>query len=139
VTSFKGKLWLMGGASEKTSDPPEKHYPKFTTYNDVWCSSDGANWTRVLEHAPWEERMWFVSKVYAKRMWIIGGFSNRKSVNFAESWYTEDGATWRRLESDPHWSARHEPTCYVFDKSLWVVAGNSWPLMNDVWRIANGE
>jgi hypothetical protein len=22
------------------------------------------------------------------------------------------------------------------DNSLWVVAGNSWPLMNDVWKLA---
>lgn len=135
VASYSGKLWLMGGAVEKASDPPETHYSKFTTYNDVWCSADGANWTRALEHAPWEERMWFVAKVYADRLWVLGGFSNRKSLNFAEAWYSEDGATWRPFISEPHWSARHEPTCYVFDNSLWVVAGNSWPLMNDVWKL----
>lgn len=135
VASYAGSLWLAGGAVDKPSDPPEKHYPKYTTYNDVWCSSDGTNWTRVLEHAPWEQRMWFVSKVYAKRLWIIGGFSNAKSVNFAEAWYTEDGVTWHEFASETRWSPRHEPTCYVFDHSLWVVAGNSWPLMNDVWRL----
>lgn len=135
VTAFGGKLWLMGGAVSKASDPPEKHYPTYSTYNDVWCSSDGANWTRVLEHAPWEERMWFVSKVYAKQMWIIGGFSNRRSVNFADAWYTEDGVNWHELVSATKWSPRHEPSCYVFDNSLWVVAGNSWPLMNDVWKL----
>lgn len=68
-----------------------------------------------------------------------GGFSNRESINFAEAWYTEDGMTWQECTSDPIFSPRHEVTPYVFDGSLWVVAGNSWPLMNDVWRLTLSE
>jgi hypothetical protein len=139
VATYKDKLWLMGGATSRASDPPEKHYPKYTTYNDVWCSADGVNWTRVLEHAPWKERMWFVSKVYAGKLRIIGGFSNRQSINFAEAWYTDDGVTWQEHKSDPMFSPRHEVTPYVFDGSLWVVGGNMWPLMNDVWRLTLPE
>jgi len=135
VAVCDGKLWLCGGCVQVASDPPEKHYPKFTTYNDVWSSPDGVNWTRVVEHAPWAERMWFVAREYAGRLWIIGGFSNRESKNFAESWHSADGVNWTAVTSDPMWSGRHEPTIYVHDDSLWVVAGNSWPLMNDIWRL----
>jgi hypothetical protein len=135
VTVYKDRLWLMGGATSQASRPPEKHYPKFTTYNDVWSSADGATWTRLLDHAPWAERMWFVAKVYAGKLWILGGFSNRRSVNFAEAWYSEDGKTWREYKSSPMFSPRHEVAPYVFHGSLWVVGGNSWPLMNDVWRL----
>ena len=139
VAVYEGKLWLIGGRTNQPSDPPEKHYPQFTTHNDVWCSTDGANWTRVLEHAPWAERMWFIAREYAGRLWIIGGFSNRQSINFAEAWYTEDGLNWQQFQSESMWSARHEPTVYVFDNSLWVVAGNMWPLMNDVWKLTLPE
>lgn len=139
VTVYGDKLWLMGGATSEASNPPEKHYPKYTTHNDVWCSSEGAKWTRVLEHAPWAERMWFVAKVYAGKLWIIGGFSNRKSVNFAEAWSTEDGKNWQEYKSAPMFSPRHEVTPYVFNDSLWVVGGNMWPLMNDVWRLSLPE
>lgn len=135
VAAYGGKLWLMGGAVSQASDPPEKHYPKYTTYNDVWCSEDGAKWTRVLEHAPWAERMWFAPVVYAGRLWILGGFSNRNSHNSDDAWYTEDGTAWQRFESPVKFSPRHETSCYVFQESLWVVGGNSWPLMNDVWRL----
>ena len=135
VAAYKGKLWLMGGATEGASEPPEKHYAAYTTHNDVWCSEDGEHWTRVLASASWDPRMWFVAEEYAGKLWILGGFSNRESHNFAEAWYTEDGATWHQLKSDPQWSPRHELSPYVFDGSLWVVAGNSWPLMNDVWRL----
>jgi hypothetical protein len=136
VTAFDGKLWLMGGAISKESTPPEKHYPGFATFNDAWCSADGAKWTCVRAHAPWKPRMWFVSKVYAGNMWILGGFSNRMSVNFDEAWYSADGRHWYQLVPErPTFSPRHEVSPYVFKGSLWVVAGNSWPLMNDAWRL----
>jgi hypothetical protein len=136
VAVYDGKLWVMGGSTPVASDPPEKHYKSVTTHNDVWCSTDGATWTKVLEHAPWAERQWFIAKVYRDKLWIIGGFDNRHSANFNDVWYTEDGKNWREFKSETKFSPRHEPTCYVFKDSLWVVAGNSWPLQNDVWRLA---
>ncbi len=51
VAVYGGKLWLCGGAEDKPSDPPEKHYPQYTTHNDVWCSEDGVTWTLVTERA----------------------------------------------------------------------------------------
>ncbi|MCC6444219.1 MAG: hypothetical protein IT210_12295 [Armatimonadetes bacterium] len=135
VAAYKGNLWLMAGSTPETSDPPEKHYKTITTHNDVWSSPDGVKWARVLEHAPWDARTWTVAKAYAGKLWLIGGFDNRNSKNFAEIWYTEDGKDWRRFEADPFFSPRHEPTCYVYKGSLWIAAGNSWPLMNDVWRL----
>ena len=134
AVAFQGKLWVMGGAVEKTNSPPEKVYPKFTTFNDVWCSTGGTDWTRVVEHAPWAQRMWFVPIVYADRLWIIGGFDNVQRANFDDVWWTDDGIKWQRLETKTKFSPRHEVTAYVHENSLWVVAGNSWPLMNDVWQ-----
>lgn len=135
VASFDGKLWLMGGRNNTPRVPPEKHYPQYSTFNDVWCSSDGAQWERVLDQAPWAPRMWFIAQVYTDRLWIIGGFDNVNGGNLGDVWHTRDGKEWQRFDSPVTFSPRHEPTCYVFDGSLWVVAGNSWPLMNDVWRL----
>jgi len=135
TASFDGKLWVMAGATERTNTPPEKLYKHFTTFNDVWCSRDGVNWTRVLEHAPWLARMWVVPIVYDGRLWIIGGFDNVHRANFDDVWWTKDGSAWHRLDTKTKFSPRHEATVYVYDHSLWVVAGNSWPLMNDVWRL----
>ncbi len=135
AVSFQGKLWLLGGAMERTNSPPERTYPKFTTYNDVWSSATGTNWVRVLEHAPWSPRMWFVPIVYADRLWLIGGFDNAHACNLNDVWWTRDGREWTRLETKSSFSPRHEVTAYVHDGSLLVVAGNSWPLMNDVWKL----
>jgi hypothetical protein len=133
--SFDGKLWVMGGATERTNTPPEKLYKQFTTFNDVWCSRDGAQWTCITEHAPWPARMWVIPMVYDDRLWIIGGFDNVNRGNFDDVWWTKDGSTWHRLETRTKFSPRHEATAYVYDRALWVVAGNSWPLMNDVWKL----
>jgi len=139
VASYKGKLWVMGGGVPRPNDPPEKGYDTITTLNDVWSSEDGVTWERVIEHAPWAPRKWFVSAVYADKLWIIGGYDNANSDNFADAWYTEDGVNWTELKSETMWSSRHEPTVYVHDGSLWVVAGNHWPVTNDVWRLTVEE
>ena len=135
AVAFKGKLWVMGGAVEKTNTPPEAVYPGFTTFNDVWCSADGVDWTRVIERAPWAQRMWFIPIVHADRLWIVGGFDNVHRANFDDVWWTDDGIQWHRLDTKTKFSPRHEVTAYVYDNTLWVVAGNSWPLMNDVWKL----
>jgi hypothetical protein len=139
AVSFRGKLWVMGGYLQAANDPPEKHYPQFTTFNDVWSSADGVHWERVLEHAPWSPRMWFISKSYANRMWVVGGFDNVNSANLGDVWHTDDGVNWHRFASEKAFSPRHEPTCYVYDNGLWVVAGNSWPVLNDVCRLTLPE
>ncbi|NKB68307.1 MAG: hypothetical protein GKR89_14690 [Candidatus Latescibacteria bacterium] len=135
VTHYNGRFWVLGGRIESRNDPPEKGYDTMTTYNDVWSSPDGINWTCVLEQAPWIPRMWFIASPYAGRLWIIGGYDNVNYKNFSEVWYTEDGVEWNEFVSEPVFAPRHEPTVYIFDGSLWVVAGNTWPVVNDVWRL----
>jgi hypothetical protein len=135
VAVFHDRLWLVCGATKEENDPPEKTYPQYTTHRDVWCSDNGSDWTRVVEHGPFAPRMWVVAEVYAGRLWMLGGFSNRDHVNFAEAWSSEDGLTWTEYRPQPGFSPRHQVTPYVFGGSLWVVAGNSWPLTNDAWRL----
>lgn len=122
--SFKGKLWVFGGGN---------YLPTYHGYNDVWSSADGANWTRVTEHAPWAERIWFSAVVWRGCMWVLGGWSNDPSKNWNDVWYTADGETWHELKTPTIWSERHEHSAYVFDDKLWIAAGNAWPLVNDVW------
>ncbi|UCD27462.1 MAG: hypothetical protein JSV03_10085 [Planctomycetota bacterium] len=135
VASYDGRLWLMGGRMVGANNPPELCYKDYTTYNDVWCSEDGANWTRVLEHAPWPPRMWPVAAVYDGRLWLIGGFDNVHRKNLGGVWTTQDGRTWQRFHAIQQFAPRHAVTRYIFNDSLWVVAGNTWPVVNDVWRL----
>jgi len=139
VAVHDGKLWVMGGRFNKPRTPPEKGYKTWTSLNDVWCSADGKAWTQVVEEAPWAPRTWFIAKVYRGRLWIIGGYDNIHHTNFADVWHTADGKTWEQFAAQPSFKARHEPTCYIYRDSLWVVAGNTWPVVNDVWRLTVGQ
>ncbi len=139
ILAFNGKLWLMAGSVNIPNDPPEAGYETITTYNDVWCSEDGVTWERVLEHAPWAPRKWVVGEVYRDRMFIIGGYDNRNEANFGDVWWSRDGVNWHELPTPEGYRGRHEVTPYVFDDSLWIVAGNTWPVVNDVWRITIPE
>lgn len=139
VAVFGGKMWLMGGQTPAPGkgfgNPDHKGYAGIDMNNDVWSSTDGVHWSRVVAHAPWRPRMWFAAQTYADRLWILGGYDNDAYANLADIWYTADGVHWNEFNAAAPWSARHMPTTYVFDGSLWVVAGNSWPYTNDVWRL----
>jgi len=140
VAVYGERLWLLGGAIKTPNNPPEKGYEHSTTYNDVWTSADGSEWTRVLEHAPWSPRQWFAARAYAGKLWVIGGYDNVNAANLADVWHTQDGIHWTEVTCEGlSFSARHEPTCYVHKGSLWIVAGNSWPVRNDVWRLTLPE
>ena len=138
------KMWIIGGAA--TGD----YYP-FRTYNDVWCSSDGRNWQRATDDAPWPGRTWGSTVVYRGRLWLLGGFRSEPTwENLGDVWYSADGAEWHELtfpatcrhSGDNNvpvvvgrstWAPRHEMSALVLDDRLYVAGGMVWPLMNDVW------
>ncbi len=43
------------------------------SYNDVWVSSNGANWYQVTDHAPWEARIYHSTTVVNNTMVLMGG------------------------------------------------------------------
>jgi len=132
---YDDKLWVLAGAKSGENDPPEKGYPQTTTLNDVWCSEDGVTWVQTSAAAPWAPRMWVPAITYAGYLWIVGGYDNVNSQNLGDIWYTRDGSTWYQYVSEPSPEARHASSLFVYDDSLWVVAGNTWPVVNDVWRL----
>ncbi len=67
---FDGKIWILVG------DGIGFHY------NDVWSSSDGANWTKVTDSAVWIKRRQHSSVVFNDKIWVLGGYdgSSRNDV-----------------------------------------------------------
>jgi hypothetical protein len=124
---FNDRIWILGGGNYR---------PDHLAFNDVWCSPDGAKWTRMAEHAPWRGRIWFSSVAWRSRIWILGGWADNPSTNLNDVWHSTDGRSWERFDADSTWSPRHEMSAYVFDNRLWIVAGNPWPLINDVWSLS---
>jgi len=119
-----GRMWVLGGGVYDTPKRPDR-----TFYNDVWASSDGANWECVLDCAPWHPRQYHDVAVFDGRMWVMEGWNqgNRNDV-----WYSADGANWYELPDTP-WAPRHAASVFVHDDALWMVAGNN--MFPDVWKL----
>jgi|GEM_PF-6235460 len=74
---YGNKMWVIGGFNVNTN----------TTYEDIWYSSDGINWTELTSEALWGKRYGACSVVYDNKLWIIGGSSNSGLTN--DVWYME--------------------------------------------------
>jgi hypothetical protein len=121
-----GKMWILGGGN---------YVPKYHALNDVWCSSDGVNWTQATGNAAWHPRIWFSSVVYRDRIFVLGGWSNNPSQNWGDVWYSRDGKQWTQLRSKVIWKARHEHSTYVYRDKIWIAGGHAQPLSSEVWSL----
>ena len=110
---YNDKVWLFGGSSK----------------NDVWSSTDGANWTLVNASAGWSARDGHEALVYDNKMWVLGG-DNKNDV-----WSSTDGGNWTQVTASAGWSGRDDPQALVYDNKMWIIAG--WE--NDVWYSTDGE
>lgn len=142
VFGFRGKLWAMGGQTMPgfAPGPPE------TFYNDIWCSEDGANWTRVVEHAAWSPRgMSSGQAIFNDRLWIMGGGTydtpttpTRQFLN--DVWSSPDGINWTCVTEHAAFPPRQYHEIAAWDGKLWVMEGyyKDGGNRNDVWYSADG-
>jgi hypothetical protein len=111
-------------------------------FNDVWASSDGKRWQRLIASAPWEGRglihggVWFNGRIY-----LVGGglkdvapgaTVSETAREFSDIWSSADGVQWRREATElgfaprTHFSIVATPHgCFVSDGSVGTQAGFS--------------
>lgn len=126
---FKDRIWILGGGVYETPGHPDR-----LSYNDVWSSSDGVEWTRHLESAPWAPRTYHSVAVFDGELWVLQGFLEQMDVsgNRNDVWHSPDGVHWTQVPDTP-WKARHATSVFVYDNALWVVAGKN--MQPDVWKL----
>jgi hypothetical protein len=133
-TVCNGKMWIMGGTTVPTGGG--------ALFNDVWSSSDGANWTQVTAHAPWSARAYHQVLSFNNKLWLLGG-GNYQSDYWSsnEVWSSTDGAAWTKVTSNIPWGPRIWFSAEVYDGRMWVLGGSGdtqLELLNDVWSSADG-
>jgi hypothetical protein len=139
---FRDKIWVMGGQTIPRIAQAEEFF-----HRDIWTSTDGASWERVMPKEPyWPQRgMIGGSIVFKDRVWILGGGTydtpkvpERKFFN--DVWSSADGIVWKRHVEHAPWQGRQYHDVAVFDDRMWVLEGYSQPggNRNDVWYSANG-
>ena len=112
LLSFQGRLWLLGGWNPDDLND---------TYNQVWSSVDGLNWSLVTE-APWEGRHTAGWLVFNGRMWVIGGDNNRGHYQ-NDVWSSGDGVSWQQVTDSPPWANRVAPQVHAFKGRIWLLGG----------------
>lgn len=136
TVGFNGKLWVMGGWSTGTGTP----------LNDVWNSTDGANWTQVASTSPWAARGKGQLIVFNNTMFLLGGAASTTGTHYGDVWSTTDGVHWTQTSTAAFPGRRRFGAC-VFNGQLWVAGGegadattNNWPhtMFSDVYTSIDG-
>jgi hypothetical protein len=70
---FQGRMFMMGGWKDG-------RLPTCGASNEVWCSSNGKNWTQLTSGAAWSPRLSGGITVFDGKIWVIGGTENCESM-----------------------------------------------------------
>ena len=98
VVSFGGEMWLMGGKVDDGSANKQGR-----AHGDVWASSNGVNWRRVVESAPWAARQTHQVVSYHGSLWLMGGYNRQgfrntegelEGQSYGDIWRSADGENW---------------------------------------------
>ena len=107
---FKKKMWLSNG-----------FYHGSALHRDLWSSSDGATWVRVLVNTPYVGYSEMV--VFKGRLWAIKG-----SV-----WNSMDGVRWKCVLDKTPFGGRGYGEALVHGGKLWQLGSGP-----DVWSSPDG-
>ncbi len=119
-----GLLFYMGGYNDNRWK------------NDVWTTTDGVEWTRVLEEAPWAKRAFFGIVSHGDYIYIFGGAGHRV---YNDVWRSEDGVSWEEMPT-PGWTPRSHHGVAVLDGRVFVLGGfGDRHRYNDVWASEDAE
>lgn len=134
---FQGKMWILGGVETYFTGTPQ------ALLNDVWCSTDGKNWKRVTDKAPWAPRAFHGAVVHDDKIWIMGGGNYRPEFSgYNDVWNSPDGVHWTCVTDHAPWPDRIWFSNTVYRDRIWVAGGWSdkpsvnW---NDVWYTSDGK
>ncbi len=122
----EGNAWFLGGSNDMDR----------RSFNEVWKTTDGTEWTLVNEAAPWTGRYWHTVAWFDSKMWLMAGMATGTEMN--DVWYSEDGIDWKELKSPAENSpaaTRHAQSTTVYDNALWYMCGiasnNSWKIVKE--------
>jgi hypothetical protein len=93
--------------------------------SDVWVSSDGRSWARVVEHAPWSAAPGYAVLAHAGRLWVLDAM---RAI-----WSSTDGRRWTQVCACGPWSADADFGAASYRGRIWVVGDDA-----RVWSSADG-
>jgi hypothetical protein len=100
-------------------------------YKDVWYTTDGVDWVRSTDWAPWAARTHFSVTSTPAFIYITDGSVRLQQQLSNEVWRTNTGHTWDIVRPIP-WQPRHASSVVYHNGKLILAAGF---LYADVWSM----
>ena len=131
---FQNKLCVLCG------DERDGTYKK-----DVWNTSDGINWVKILDNAPWGNRASPYITVFNDKIWLMGGqeFQPLGDSVYNDIWNSDDGVNWQKVVETAPWKPRsmiHGSA--ILDNKMWIFGGGNYnnprEYYHDVWSSSDG-
>lgn len=117
TTVFDGKMWLIAGYSG---------YER----SDVWYSTNGIDWTMLVDVAGFVPCHRTRSVVFNDRIFLISGYASYTTFS------SPDGLSWQGHGNTPGRPEGH--TAIVYDNKIWKIAGGRGDENNDVYSSEDG-
>lgn len=107
--------------------------------NEVWRTKNGKDWERLAD-APWPGRGMVLNSCVQNdtTLWLLGGGSLSRYMDFNDVWKTNDGINWKLVNEGAPWHVRHWQTVAWHDNKMWVINGYTDTDDNDVWYSQDG-
>jgi len=118
VVTHDDAIYLLGGEVGFVCQPFPGCEPPY--FNDVWRTTDGANWELVTEAAGWSPRPGHQCESITAEIVCFGGFGQEE--NPIDMWASADGADWRLLTQNPWNATTPEQGRYDFDSAVITTA-----------------
>jgi hypothetical protein len=87
---------------------------------------------KVTDKAAFSPRDTAEDLVYNGKMWISNAYYHGSKLT-RDLWNSSNGKTWALVNDSTVYDGYSELA--VYKGSLWGVAGNTWPVVNDLWKL----
>eukprot|EP00752_Nemacystus_decipiens_P001338 g1328.t1 len=137
VVSHRGSLFLLGGFTSGgvigAGRGPNANL------HDVWKSTEGTAWVRLLERAPWSGRDGHAALAHNGAIYLMGGTQDPRN-NFSDVWRSVNGREWVQVCRQAPWQGRWQHAALSYQGHMFVVGGwSAGPgCLSDAWRSSDG-
>jgi len=140
-------IYVLGGSQNDDASIIGANGPARIYFNDVWRSTDGAEWDLMTDAAPWEPRAGGSLVAHDDGLWLFGGedgftcepLPDCDAPYFNDVWQSDDGADWQLVSASADWSPRPGHQCEVLADEF-VCFGGFGLVENpmDTWTSPDG-
>lgn len=116
----------------------------FSFANDIWKTSNGSNWVRIVDKTPFDGRAYHNMVVMKNCIYVMAGQTFSEYYN--DIWKSCDGTgtQWSQVTSKADWPVRAGAAALVTKTGELIIAGGCYnnkgtrSFYNDVWSSTDG-